>query len=698
MKTKLFITIIMSSFIFIASAQIIHVPEDHSSIQAGINAASNGDTVLVAHGTFYENVRFNGKAITVASEFITENDSSHILNTIIDGSQASNPDSAATVMFVNNEDTTSIIYGFTITGGSGVLYLNQARNGGGIYCENAGAKILNNIIIENNLSHDNKAGGGGIGCRAGSNDQWIIIRNNIISNNITNSTGLSAFGGGIYSSSNTIIENNLIENNKCINMTNLADGGGIEIEQLLGYNILTKVTANEILNNILEGNNSIGGGMVVAGAEAEIIDNIIKYNDVTAENNGNGGGIWIDTPLDICKLKYNDISDNTITAGNYGRGGGIVFWNPMSEIIMIGNKINNNITEADECRGSGALFRCNQYPTGEIHVLQNEFIGNLGNLGANGCNGGGVCLNDAWDTLVIFDGNRFEANSAINGGGLYSRRSYNIQLINNLFISNTSSIAGGAIRLLQHLSNKKANLHPQLINNTFYNNSSDYGGAINLYCETNVPVIFNNIFWENQSPISNDIYYDNSGIDSIIVSYNNIDLNEVHGLWKGTGNILGDPLFSDTLYHINECESPCKNAGVETLEAYGSLFYCPIKDFDNTTRPYLNTSPDIGADETPCLETSSKNYLDRSHSNNYLSIYPNPVIEKTTIEFYIMETEYVILTLVNATGNDIQNFVSKKLPIGNHQIEWNSKELPEGIYFCILKTNAGIQTKKIIKL
>ena len=96
------------------SQDTIHVPADYSTIQAGIDAAQNGNIVLVDDGTYLENINFNGKAITVASNFIIDEDTNHISNTIIDGSQPSNPDSASVVTFESGEDTTSVLYGFKI--------------------------------------------------------------------------------------------------------------------------------------------------------------------------------------------------------------------------------------------------------------------------------------------------------------------------------------------------------------------------------------------------------------------------------------------------------------------------------------------------------------------------------------------------------------------------------------------------------
>ncbi|MFQ5584368.1 MAG: hypothetical protein ACE5GL_08035, partial [Calditrichia bacterium] len=173
--------------ISLSNAGIVRVPEDYPSIQAGINAAVNGDTVLVNDSTYFENINFRGKAITVASYFLTDGDTTHIHNTIINGRLPSHPDSGAVVTFFSGEDTTSVLSGFTITGGSGTTlspFLENGKGGGGIFCWNSGPKLYHNIITQNTIAGVDFAIGGGVFASEQVNLFRLILKNNVISSNI----------------------------------------------------------------------------------------------------------------------------------------------------------------------------------------------------------------------------------------------------------------------------------------------------------------------------------------------------------------------------------------------------------------------------------------------------------------------------------------------------------------------------------
>src|SRR5260370_5390562 len=127
-----FILFLLLSVTAAGYAAVIHVPADQPTIQAAINAAQNGDTVLVAPGTYFENINFSGKAIRVTS-------SSGYALTIIDGIF----NYQSTVTFDTGEGLNSIVDGFTIQHGSGLAY------GGGVSISNASPTVSHNVIKNN---------------------------------------------------------------------------------------------------------------------------------------------------------------------------------------------------------------------------------------------------------------------------------------------------------------------------------------------------------------------------------------------------------------------------------------------------------------------------------------------------------------------------------------------------------------------
>src|SRR5262249_17177218 len=138
-------------------AATIRVPTDQPTIQAAINAASNGDVVQVARGTYIESINFMGKAIRVVSEQGPE-------VTIIDGNQA-----GPVVTFATHETLGSMLNGFTLQHGMTTF------EGGGILVQFASPQIVGNIITDNTAA----GGGGGVASYFGS----PVIQGNVIKNN-----------------------------------------------------------------------------------------------------------------------------------------------------------------------------------------------------------------------------------------------------------------------------------------------------------------------------------------------------------------------------------------------------------------------------------------------------------------------------------------------------------------------------------
>src|SRR6266478_5260085 len=148
----------------------ILVPGNYPTIQSAINAANNGDTVLVSAGTYVENINFIGKAITVTS-------SDGPATTIIDGNH-----NGTVVTFNHSETAASVLSGFTVRNG-----FQSGGFGGGICVSSAPPPISSNRITGNHA-----ATGIGIFVNGGSS----LIKNNTISNNDQTGAGSGGSGGG----------------------------------------------------------------------------------------------------------------------------------------------------------------------------------------------------------------------------------------------------------------------------------------------------------------------------------------------------------------------------------------------------------------------------------------------------------------------------------------------------------------------
>jgi hypothetical protein len=301
-------------------ADTIIVPDDYPTIQGAIDAAMDGDTVLVKPDTYTENIDFLGKAITVMSSDGAD-------TTIIDGGNPSNPDYGSVVIFNNGEGLDSVLEGFKLTNGLGTSFELDSGNrgpcGGGVFCNSSSPTLRNNTISGNNIVN----AGGGIYCRR---TQAMIEDNEIIKND-------GALGGGIYCSKNAYP---ILTNNKIIENSALM-GGGLYCDQftsspVLSNNTISGNSAGEgggiyccrsflvVMNNAISNNSAwLGGGIRLDYSSPTLSCNAIWANVAS----GDGGGIycsWFSSPT---------ITNNTILGNTAVNGGGIFNYDRSSPII-----------------------------------------------------------------------------------------------------------------------------------------------------------------------------------------------------------------------------------------------------------------------------------------------------------------------------------------------------------------------------
>jgi len=254
-------TIALSSLFFLAilisipvPAAVISVPADQSTIQAGIDAAVDGDTVLVAPGLYTGDgnwdVTFDGKAITVRSE-------TGLNDCVIDCAWGG--DLARAFIFSTGEGPGSVLEGFTITDG-----VAGYPGGGAILIEGSSPTIRNNLFEGNfasGIGGSEIVGGGAIACTDGSSP--LITGNRFISNGTYDPLGA---GGAIFSRDSAPD----ILNNFIINCGSGGTAGGICIHG--GSAVIRNCTIEDC------GAEYYAGGIHVWDGEVLIADCILWNN------------------------------------------------------------------------------------------------------------------------------------------------------------------------------------------------------------------------------------------------------------------------------------------------------------------------------------------------------------------------------------------------------------------------------------
>lgn len=189
----------------LAGAGTLHVPGDHDTIQEGIDAASYGDSVLVAPGVYREECRETpyGPSMLVMRSGVTLTSSDGPEVTILDGG------AECRVILCDNVDDEAAVLGFTIMGGKALGQELYEDHGGGVFCFHSSPLFADCSFLENTSLM-----GGGFACDHPSLPE--LLRCDFTGNSAAGGAG----GGAAFLGSSTIPVTD------CFFNGNDADAGG----------------------------------------------------------------------------------------------------------------------------------------------------------------------------------------------------------------------------------------------------------------------------------------------------------------------------------------------------------------------------------------------------------------------------------------------------------------------------------------
>lgn len=648
-------------------AATIQVPTEQPTIQAGLDVALGGDTVLVASGVYSGpgnwDLDFHGQPLVLRSA------TGDPVDCIIDCADVK---PHVGVWFHSGEDSSSVLEGFTIQHGVAKYEADfpPFPVGGGIFCS------LSRPLLKNLILRLNSAPGQGMGAGFASDGYTFsdgpILRDCVIEKNSPG--GVFVYGAARFE--------------RCRIAQDL--NRGIDLYWGITEFVDCEITADTVhLYGTNDGNvfrdcqlaapfDGHHGARVriedctLTGRRLYFFENFLTLSGSTISDCPDGAL--------VVEWSFGLSIEDCLFMNNSAASGGAIQLRTLSTASIARTRFQGNVAA-----GCGGAVEIASGETAEF--VDCEFIGNSAGGGAGG---GAIALGHA--STLRLTGCTLAGNSALGGapGGAIAAAEWQGELLLSdcLIVGNASEGAGGALSLSGEV------YLPGDVRIAGCTLASNYSGKAGGAIATDPALGFASIrcdstlIWQNCAGTEGDQLYLGSAGIALDFACSIVDSTGVSGgtVSYGAGTGFAAPRF---------CQAPACDAApfVETsgftLEAgsYGLPAHNPC-------------GVQIGALGEGCTLTAlpgSAPLAARLAQN-----YPNPFNASTRFDFSLDVAGAVNLSVFDAAGRERAVLLAgASLGAGPHRLDWNGRDregrpLPSGVYLCRLRTPGGTLSRKLV--